>query len=96
LKSSVLVLKQDWRDCGRIRVSSRAAKFFGWRLTLWSRLETRTRRVPASSHPAHRDAAKTIPLRQNRRFVSPGLEPFRSWRGAQWQGSRFLWTCRFV
>jgi hypothetical protein len=64
-----------------MRISSRAAAKFYWptpySLTASTASSAAARRVPASSRPAHRDAAKTIPLRripQVRFSRFPGLD----------------------
>ena len=84
-------VKQDWRDSGRMRISSRAAARMYWptpySLTASAANNAAARRVPAPSRPAHRDAAKTIPLRG----ISAGSflqvsRPSGSWRGAQSSG----------
>jgi len=61
----------DFVPCGQ-------SNFVDRRLTLWLRCKIGARRVPAPSRPAHRDAAKTIPLRRN--FAGsflPGLQALR-------------------
>ena len=76
------VLKQDWRDSGRMRIIVPCGHTkFNWptpySLTASTASSAAARRVPAPSRPAHRDAAKTIPLRripQVRFSRFPGLD----------------------